>query len=106
MMKQVSGLSLEDITSGLRVYNRRALIELAGWRATILDYQDVGVLLLLQSRGLRIVDVEVSMRPRRSGSSRVFHSWLMVAYYMCHTLMLGLTKRNYSRRQPKLAAMK
>ena len=93
LMKKTSGLSLEDITSGLRVYNRRAMIELAGWRATLLDYQDIGVLLLLQSRGLRIVDVEVNMRPRAHGSSRVFRSWLLVAYYMFHTLLLGLTKR-------------
>jgi len=98
LMKKVSGLSLEDITSGLRVYNRRATIELAGWRATLLDYQDIGVLLLLQSRGLVITDVDVDMRPRLNGTSRVFRSWLLVAYYMCHTLLLGLTKRNLMRR--------
>jgi hypothetical protein len=98
MMKQASGLSLEDITSGFRVYNRRATEELASWRATLLDYPDIGVLLLLQSHGLRIVDVEVSMQPRKNGSSKVFHSWLIVAYYMCHTLLLGLSKRKRARR--------
>ena len=97
LMKKASGLSLEDITSGLRVYNRRATIELAGWRATLLDYQDIGVLLLLQSRGLRIADVQVEMRPRLNGPSRVFRSWLLVAYYMCHTLLLGFTKRKMIR---------
>jgi glycosyltransferase involved in cell wall biosynthesis len=97
LMKKVSGLSLDDITSGLRVYNRRATIELAGWRATLLDYQDIGVLLLLQSRGLSITDMDVDMRPRLNGPSRVFRSWLLVAYYMCHTLLLGLTKRNVIR---------
>jgi hypothetical protein len=103
LMKKTSGLSLEDITSGLRAYNRRALVELAGWRATLLDYQDIGVLLLLQSRGLKIIDLEVSMRPRSNGPSRVFHSWFLVAYYMCHTLLLGLTKRNVSRRRQRAA---
>ena len=98
MMKKVSGLSLEDVTSGFRVYNRRAIGELASWRATLLDYQDIGVLLLLQSRGLRIVDVKVAMQPRMNGRSRVFHSWLMVGYYMCQTLLLGLTKRDLSHR--------
>lgn len=93
MMRFTSGLSLEDITSGFRVYNCRAIQELASWRATLLDYQDIGVLLLLQSKDLKIVDVEVSMQTRRNGKSRVFHSWLMVVYYMCHTLMLGLSKR-------------
>ncbi|MEH6582588.1 MAG: glycosyltransferase family 2 protein [Halioglobus sp.] len=101
MMKKTSGLSLEDITSGFRVYNHRALKELSSWRATLLDYQDIGVLLQLQSRGLRIVDVEVGMQPRRNGPSKVFHSWLMVMYYMCHTLLLGLTKRKLARSLPK-----
>jgi glycosyltransferase involved in cell wall biosynthesis len=97
MMKQASGLTLEDITSGFRVYNRKAIRQLASWRATLLDYQDIGVLLLLQSKGIRIVDVKVTMQPRRSGKSRVFHSWLMVIYYMCLTLMLGFSKRKMAR---------
>lgn len=102
LMKKTSGLALEDITSGLRAYNSPALIELSGWRATFLDYQDIGVLLLLQSRGLNIVDKEVRMRPRQNGPSRVFHSWFLVFYYMCHTLLLGLTKRDFSRSKRKL----
>ncbi len=98
LMKYASGLSLEDITSGFRVYNRKAIRTLAGWRATLLDYQDIGVLLLLQSRGLQIVDVRVEMEDRRNGKSRVFHSWAMIIYYMCHTLLLGLSKRQLARR--------
>jgi glycosyltransferase involved in cell wall biosynthesis len=104
LMKKTSGLSLEDITSGLRAYNKRALVELAGWRATLLDYQDIGVLLLLQSRGLQINDLEVSMRARSNGPSRVFRSWFLVFYYMCHTLLLGLTKRNISSRRRMVTA--
>ena len=98
VMKQASGLALEDITSGFRVYNRKAIRQLAGWRATLLDYQDIGVLLLLQSKGLKIMDVEVTMQPRRNGKSRVFHSWVMVIYYMCMTLLLGLSKRRLASR--------
>ena len=93
LMKHVSGLSLEDITSGLRAYDRAAIDLLSRRRATLLDYQDVGVLLLLQSRGLRVMDIEVSMRDRQHGASRVFSSWLVVLYYMSQTLLLGLTKR-------------
>jgi len=106
MLKKTSGLSLEDVTSGFRVYNRQAIQELASWRATLLDYQDIGVLLLLQSRGLRIVDVKVSMQRRMNGGSRVFHSWLMVTYYMCQALLLGLTKRKLARgfRSPEAVA--
>lgn len=97
MMKQSSGLTLEDITSGFRAYNRNAIRQLAGWRATLLDYQDIGVLLLLQTNRFKIVDVKVVMQPRRNGKSRVFHSWVMVIYYMCLTLTLGLSKRRRAR---------
>ena len=104
MMKRASGLSLEDITSGYRVYNYTAIEVLAGWRATLLDYQDIGVLLLLQSQGLRIVDVKVVMQERQNGRSRVFHSWMMVGYYMLQTLLLGMSKRKMVRSYRKLQA--
>lgn len=102
LMKRTSGLSIQDITSGYRVYNREAIRALAGRPATFLDYQDIGVLLFLESRGLTHVDIEVPMRSRSNGHSRVFHSWLMVVYYMCHTLLLGFSKRrlNTMPRQP------
>ena len=70
LMKRVSGLRLEDLTSGFRVYDRRAIRRLAAWQATLLEYQDVGVLAMLQASGIRIKDVEVNMVPRRSGASR------------------------------------
>jgi hypothetical protein len=104
MMKRASGLSLEDITSGYRVYNYTAIEVLASWRATLLDYQDIGVLLLLQSQGLRIVDVKVVMQERQNGRSRVFHSWMMVGYYMLQTLLLGMSKRKMARSYRKLQA--
>lgn len=99
LMKKVSGLRLEDLTSGFRVYDRRAIRRLAGWQATLLEYQDVGVLAMLQASGLRIVDVEVAMLPRRHGISRVFYSWASVAYYMSYTLLLGFTKRGMKHGQ-------
>ena len=93
MLKAASGLRMEDITSGFRVYNREAMELLSGREATLLEYQDVGVLVLLQNGGLHLVDVDVTMLPRTSGTSRVYHSWLVVAYYMAHTLLLGFSKR-------------
>ena len=98
LMKKVSGLSLEDLTSGFRVYDRIAIRRLAAWQATLLQYQDVGVLTMLQASGLRIKDVEVNMLPRRSGISRIFYSWSSVAYYMSYTLLLGFTKRGMKHR--------
>jgi glycosyltransferase involved in cell wall biosynthesis len=97
LMKRVSGLTPEDLTSGFRVYDRRAIAALASWQATLLEFQDVGVLFLLQSMGMRIKDVEVDMSPRSSGISRIFHSWFSVAYYMAYTLLLSFTKRGLSK---------
>jgi glycosyltransferase involved in cell wall biosynthesis len=101
LMRRVSGLRLEDLTSGFRVYDHRAIRRLAGWQATLLEYQDVGVLTTLQASGLRIVDVEVAMLPRRHGISRVVYSWASVAYYMAYTLLLGFTKRGMTHKQPE-----
>lgn len=100
LMKQVSGLRLEDLTSGLRVYDRRAIRRLASWQATLLEYQDVGVLAMLKASGMRIKDVEVDMVPRKHGISRVFHSWTSVLYYMSYTLLLGFTKRGLKHHLP------
>lgn len=100
MMKRVSGLRLEDLTSGFRVYDRRAIRRLASWQATLLEYQDVGVLAMLKASGIRTVDVEVDMLPRRSGISRVFYSWISVVYYMSYTLLLGFTKRGMKHKEP------
>jgi len=93
MIKQASGLKLEDLTSGFRVYDRRAIRRLAKWQATLFEYQDVGVLAMLQASDLVIKDVEVKMLPRRHGKSRIFYSWTSVFYYMAYTLLLSITKR-------------
>ena len=104
LLKAASGLKMEDITSGFRVYNRAAIELLAGKEATLLEYQDVGVLVQLRNAGLQLVDVDVTMLPRTSGTSRVYHSWLVVAYYMCYTLLLGFSKRPVRRRKGKARA--
>ena len=100
LMKRVSGLRLEDLTSGFRVYDRHAIRRLAAWQATLLEYQDVGVLAMLKASGIRIKDVEVEMRARRHGISRIFYSWTSVIYYMSYTLLLSFTKRGMKHHQP------
>jgi glycosyltransferase involved in cell wall biosynthesis len=99
LIKRISGLRLEDLTSGFRVYDRRAIRRLATWQATLLEYQDVGVLAMLQASGLCIKDVEVNMLPRRHGISRIFYSWTSVFYYMCYTMLLSFTKRGMKHDQ-------
>ena len=92
-IRGASGVQLEDLTSGFRAYDRLAIRRAAGWRGTLLEYQDVGVLLLLQRHNLKITDLPVEMRQRYAGKSRIFYNWGVVAYYMAHTLMLSASKR-------------
>jgi glycosyltransferase involved in cell wall biosynthesis len=96
--RALTGLKVEDLTSGMRVYRGSALRVLAGADATLLDYQDVGVLLLLRRHGLRLREVPVVMMPRRCGHSRVFASWAMVAQYMAKTTLLCIAR--VGRRRP------
>jgi hypothetical protein len=95
-------LRVEDLTSGLRVYGPRALPVVASAEATLIDYQDIGVLLLLRKHGCVVHEVPVTMRPRQAGRSRVFSSWLTVAGYMAQTTVICIARLG-TRRVPKLA---
>lgn len=88
----ITGFSIADLTSGFRCYGRAACEVLADEEATLLDYQDLGVLLLLRHAGLRIVEVPVEMYPRLSGPSRIFASWPKVARYMVESTLLCLAR--------------
>ncbi len=92
-LKWISDLTMEDITSGFRAYNQLAVRLLATREATLLEYQDIGVLAKLKRNGLKISEVQVDMCPRTTGHSRVYSSWLMVAYYMVQASILGFSKR-------------
>ena len=93
-LKWISDLSMEDITSGFRAYNEPAIRLLASKEATLLEYQDIGVLAQLKRHDLRISEIQVDMCPRTAGHSRVYSSWLMVAYYMVQASILGFSKRS------------
>jgi len=84
----LTGLPVQDFTSGLRAYSRRAARALASREASLLDYQDMGVLMLLYQKGFRLRELPTVMSPRKSGMSRVFASWFIVARYMLHTTVL------------------
>jgi glycosyltransferase involved in cell wall biosynthesis len=60
----LTGFDFDDLTSGFRYYNDRACRLLASEEATLLDYQDIGVLLLLHHARLRIAEISVAMNPR------------------------------------------
>lgn len=86
--RTLTGFGIEDLTSGFRYYSAEACALLAEEEATLLDYQDVGVLLLLRKGGFRIAEIPVAMYPRRSGPSRIFSSWRIVGRYMLETTLL------------------
>ncbi len=90
--KLLTGLQIEDMTSGFRAYNYQAMIVIASSQATLLDYQDVGVLLLCRCAGLQISEVHTPMNLRSSGHSRVFYSWWVVMRYMMQTSILCLSQ--------------
>ena len=90
--RRLTGFELRDLTSGFRYYSRAAMEVMASPEATLLDYQDLGALLLASRAGLRIVEVPVSMSPRAAGRSRVFSSWFVVARYMAVTTLLCLSR--------------
>jgi glycosyltransferase involved in cell wall biosynthesis len=100
-LRVLTGLKLTDFTSGLRLYDAQAIEVLAGQEASLLDYQDVGVLMLLSRSGLRIAETPVTMLPRRTGRSRVFKSWPVVARYMMHTTVLCLAQLDPVRRHAR-----
>ena len=97
--KFLTGFNFDDLTSGFRYYNARACRLLAAEEATLLDYQDLGVLLLLRHANLKIAEVAVAMNPRRYGPSRVFSSWWTVARYMAETSLLCLARWNRGPRK-------
>ena len=96
----LTGFNFDDLTSGFRYYNSPACCQLAVKEATLLDYQDIGVLLLLHKTGFRIMEVAVAMNPRKLGASKVFDSWLTVARYMAETTLLCMAR--WKIRPPRL----
>lgn len=102
-IRWVSRVEVEDITSGFRAYDRTAIQIASSERASYLDYQDLGVLILALEGGIRIGEVPVKMRQREQGSSRIFKTWFAVAIYMLTTLLLGLVKSRGVRLSDKAA---
>ncbi|MEJ5301569.1 MAG: glycosyltransferase family 2 protein [Thermodesulforhabdaceae bacterium] len=102
-LRTLTGLSVKDLTSGFRLYGPQAINILTSKDALLLDYQDVGVLLMLAHRGLSIVEVPVRMyeRPKQAGHSRVFYSWGAVIRYMMHSSVYGVSKRCFKANSKK-----
>lgn len=91
--RTLTGLRIRDLTSGFRVYNRRAARCLVRKEAMLSDYQDIGVLLLLRRYGMCLREVPVTMLPRSVGKSHVFSSWGKVVYYMIYSFVVSCSRR-------------
>jgi glycosyltransferase involved in cell wall biosynthesis len=102
--RALTGLPVQDFTSGLRAYDRLAVRALASREASLLDYQDMGVLMLLSEKGFQLREVPTVMSPRSSGGSRVFGSWFVVARYMLHTTVLCFARVSVRARIAQRAA--
>ncbi len=90
--KLITGLPVNDLTSGFRVYSHRAMQKVVLSRASMIDYQDISVLLLLKSQGMSFKEVDVCMIAREDGKSRIFNSWLAVAKYMMLSSIIALCR--------------
>ena len=90
--KSMNRLNVSDITSGFRLYNRNAMYGLISRQATMLEYQCVGILILLRNMKLTVSEVAVTMKERTDGISRIFYSWNAVFYYLMYSGLLSLTK--------------
>ncbi len=97
IFKRMTGLRYEDLTSGFRVYNRRAVELLLSPGAALCEYQDMGILLLLESRDIRIAEVPLQMQCRLNDKSRIFRTWWHVLQYMVHSSVVCVAKRRINK---------
>lgn len=86
----VTGLGLRDFVSGFRLYNRAAMEVAASAEATLLDYQDIGTLLLMRRQGLRIMEVALSIHTPKMDRSKIFRSWANAVRYMAVSSLLSI----------------
>lgn len=101
-LRALSGLGVADLTSGFRLYDREAVEMLASSECTLLEYQDVGVLLHLHRKGIRLAEFDVDMSPRCHGQSRIFSSWRVVGHYLIYSALLSVSRRRYGSRRSGL----
>lgn len=95
-LRLVSGLKVDDLTSGFKVYPRQAALRLCQYQTSRLTYQDIPVLLRLKSAGFHFLEVKVFMPPRRAGISRVFSSWNKAFSYMIEVSVQSALYRLWS----------
>lgn len=104
-LRMLSGLEIDDLTSGMRAYDLPSIKALSTRSGSLPDYQDIGPLLLLNREGLKVKEVPVLMSDRADGKSKIFHSWSRVAYYLCYSTILGVSRRPARRKTKTTIAL-
>ncbi|SMF34699.1 glycosyltransferase family 2 protein [Desulfovibrio gilichinskyi] len=78
-------LKIHDMTSGFKLYDKKAVQALLSKEAAMFDYQDLGPLLLFRRKNIKCIEIPISMCARKNGCSRIFDSWLSVSIYLVKT---------------------
>jgi glycosyltransferase involved in cell wall biosynthesis len=94
----VTGLGLRDFVSGFRLYSRAAMAVATSAEATLLDYQDIGTLLLMRRQGLRITEVALAMHTPKVDRSRIFRSWANAVRYVVVSSLLSIAHGRQARK--------
>jgi hypothetical protein len=93
--RTIGRVTFADVTSGFRGYNSEAVRIVTDYNFSLLDFQDMGVIIALDSEGCTIKEVDIEMLRRSCGKSRVFSSWPKTIEYMITTSLFIIAKRLY-----------
>lgn len=95
----ITGFALRDFVSGFRLYNRAAMEVAASAQASLLDYQDVGTLLLVRRQGLRVQEVALPMHSPKVDDSKIFRSWANAVRYVAVSSLLSIANGVNTKRK-------
>jgi glycosyltransferase involved in cell wall biosynthesis len=93
VFKGLSGLNVNDITSGFRAYSRQAMARLISPSFPSLEFQDLGVLFMANEMGLKAIETPVRMSARLDEKSRVFPGLSSIIRYFLITLTFILVRK-------------
>ena len=96
----IAGFELNILDYGCRYYNRQAIEILAASEATLMDHQEVGLLMLLRQAGLSIAEVPVSTSNAQIGKSAKRHTWFNVARHTLIAALYRLVRWDLSAKSP------
>ena len=106
--RRLTRLELSDVGAGFRHYTPRAVAVLASREATLLDYADLGALLLARRAGLRISELPLAASPLAAQTAcpatalqnTRFSTWSSTARYMAATTLLCLARWQLPGQRP------